>query len=217
MYRNVAGIQLDPRAARLSEVDRPTGTGRRRRLRDRVDRDGPRHPGRRLGLRRRRLPDSHVIVLPNTVAEVHAPATDLSGRDGGALRGGEAPRRHCAGPRRRRAVVEAGSDLVLPVEGPMTHASTPTYDLTSTPVLVRSTIWNALGQVVPAAVALVTDPHPDRERAWIASGSSTLAWMVVVLRLPRPGAGRALTKLVAEDLGAASRRASVRWSGWHSP
>lgn len=74
--------------------------------------------------------------------------------------------------------------------------------LTSARVLVRNTVWNAIGQVVPVLVALVTIPILVRGLGVDRFGVLALSWMVVgYFGFLDLGLGRALTKLVAEDLG----------------
>jgi len=69
--------------------------------------------------------------------------------------------------------------------------------------LARNTIWNLLGQTLPMAVGLVTIPLLVRGMGAERFGVLSLAWIVVgYFSLFDLGIGRALTKLVADKLGA---------------
>jgi len=75
--------------------------------------------------------------------------------------------------------------------------------LTSGRVLVRNTIWNLIGQGAPLLVALFAIPLLIKGLGTARFGVLTLAWAVVgYFSLFDLGLGRALTKLVAEKLGA---------------
>lgn len=76
-------------------------------------------------------------------------------------------------------------------------------NLTSGRVLARNTIWNLIGQVAPLLVALFAIPPIIRGLGTDRFGVLTLAWMVIgYFNLFDLGLSRALTKLVAEKLGA---------------
>jgi O-antigen/teichoic acid export membrane protein len=75
--------------------------------------------------------------------------------------------------------------------------------LTSGRLLARNTIWNLLGQLLPMAVAVVAIPPLVRTLGVARFGVLSLAWVVVgYFSLFDLGIGRALTKLVADKLGA---------------
>jgi O-antigen/teichoic acid export membrane protein len=75
--------------------------------------------------------------------------------------------------------------------------------LTGGRLLARSTIWNMIGQVLPMAVGVVTIPPLVRLLGVDRFGLLSLAWIVVgYFSLFDLGMGRALTKLVADKLGA---------------
>jgi O-antigen/teichoic acid export membrane protein len=75
--------------------------------------------------------------------------------------------------------------------------------LTSGRLLARNTIWNLLGQLLPMAVAVVTIPPLVRGIGMARFGVLSLAWIVIgYFTLFDLGIGRALTKLVADKLGA---------------
>src|SRR5713101_506154 len=79
----------------------------------------------------------------------------------------------------------------------------PTSPLTSGRLLARNTIWNLLGQLFPMAVAVVAIPPLVRGLGVARFGVLSLAWIVVgYFSLFELGIGRALTKLVADKLGA---------------
>jgi O-antigen/teichoic acid export membrane protein len=79
----------------------------------------------------------------------------------------------------------------------------PTSPLTSGRLLARNTIWNLLGQLLPMAVAVVAIPPLVRGLGVARFGVLSLAWIVVgYFSLFELGIGRALTKLVADKLGA---------------
>jgi len=75
--------------------------------------------------------------------------------------------------------------------------------LTSGRILARNTIWNLVGQGAPLFVALFAIPLLIKGLGTARFGVLTLAWAVVgYFSLFDMGLGRALTKLVAEKLGA---------------
>jgi O-antigen/teichoic acid export membrane protein len=79
----------------------------------------------------------------------------------------------------------------------------PIPNLTSGRLLARNTIWNLLGQLFPMAVAVVAIPPLVRGLGVARFGVLSLAWIVVgYFSLFDLGIGRALTKLVADKLGA---------------
>src|SRR5579859_6205736 len=84
----------------------------------------------------------------------------------------------------------------------MTHAY-PQAKLTSGRLLARNTVWNLLGTLLPMAVAVVSIPPLVRALGLDRFGLLSLAWIVIgYFSLFDVGIGRALTKLVAEKLGA---------------
>ena len=75
--------------------------------------------------------------------------------------------------------------------------------LTSGRLLARNTIWNLVGQILPMAVGLITIPRIIRGMGVERFGVLSLTWIVVgYFSLFDLGIGRALTKLVADRLGA---------------
>ena len=78
-----------------------------------------------------------------------------------------------------------------------------TTSLTSGRILTLNTIWNLVGQGAPLLVALFAIPLLIKGMGTARFGVLTLAWAVVgYFSLFDLGLGRALTKLVAEKLGA---------------
>jgi len=78
-----------------------------------------------------------------------------------------------------------------------------TSSLTSGRTLTRNTIWNIIGQSAPLLVAFFAIPLLIKGLGTDRFGVLTLAWAVVgYFSLFDLGLGRALTKLVAEKLGA---------------
>lgn len=87
--------------------------------------------------------------------------------------------------------------------------------LTSGRLLARNTIWNILGQIVPMIVGIVTIPIIIRGLGVERFGVLSLAWVVVgYFSLFDLGIGRALTKFVADKLGADEEHAipSLAWT-----
>ena len=79
----------------------------------------------------------------------------------------------------------------------------PNSTLTQRSLLARNTIWNLIGQGAPLLVAIFAIPLLIRALGTPRFGILTLAEMVVgYYSLFDLGLGRALTKLVAEKLGA---------------
>jgi O-antigen/teichoic acid export membrane protein len=75
--------------------------------------------------------------------------------------------------------------------------------LTGGRLLARSTIWNMIGQVLPMAVGVAAVPPLVRLLGVDRFGLLSLAWIIVgYFSLFDLGMGRALTKLVADKLGA---------------
>jgi O-antigen/teichoic acid export membrane protein len=75
--------------------------------------------------------------------------------------------------------------------------------LTSGRLLARNTIWNLLGQIIPIFAGIVTIPIIVRGLGVERFGILSLAWVVVgYFSLFDLGIGRALTKFVADKLGA---------------
>jgi len=80
--------------------------------------------------------------------------------------------------------------------------------LTSGRLLARNTMWNLAGQILPMIVGIVTIPVIIRVMGVERFGVLSLAWVVVgYFSLFDFGIGRALTKLVADKLGADEERA----------
>jgi len=79
----------------------------------------------------------------------------------------------------------------------------PVSHLTSGRLLARNTIWNLLGLVLPMLVGLIAVPPLVRGMGLPRFGVLSLAWVVIgYFSLFDLGIGRALTKLVADKLGA---------------
>ena len=75
--------------------------------------------------------------------------------------------------------------------------------LTSGRVLARNTVWNLVGTIAPLLVAVPAVPLLIRAMGTDRFGVLTLAWVVIgYFSLFDLGFGRALTKLVAQKLGA---------------
>jgi len=82
-------------------------------------------------------------------------------------------------------------------------SSEPQVSLTSGGLLARNTIWNLLGTILPMGVAVVSIPPLVHALGLDRFGLLSLAWVVIgYFSLFDAGIGRALTKLVAEKLGA---------------
>lgn len=80
--------------------------------------------------------------------------------------------------------------------------------LTSGQLLARNTIWNILGQLSPVAVGVFAIPPLVRGLGMPRFGVLSLAWVAIgYLSFFDLGIGRALTKLVAEKLGAKEEQA----------
>jgi O-antigen/teichoic acid export membrane protein len=76
-------------------------------------------------------------------------------------------------------------------------------NLASGRLLVRNTVWNLLGQVLPLAAGILVVPLLVRELNVDRFGLLSLVWIVIgYFGLLDLGIGRALTKLVADKLGA---------------
>ena len=97
----------------------------------------------------------------------------------------------------------------------MNAKSPSTVRLTGTGMLARNTIWNLIGQGVPMVVAVFTIPLLVKGLGTDRFGILTLAWIVIgYFSLFDLGMGRALTKQVAEKLGAgqAQEIPAVTWT-----
>lgn len=99
----------------------------------------------------------------------------------------------------------------------MTETSTANRNLhlTSGRLLARNTIWNLFGQIVPMAVAIMTVPIIIRAMGVERFGVLSLAWVIVgYFSLFDLGIGRALTKMVADNLSAKEGPsiASLAWT-----
>jgi O-antigen/teichoic acid export membrane protein len=81
--------------------------------------------------------------------------------------------------------------------------STQPSGLTSGRLLARNTIWSLLGQLLPMAAAIVCVPALVHGLGVARFGVLSLAWIVIgYFSLFDLGIGRAVTKLVADRLGA---------------
>jgi O-antigen/teichoic acid export membrane protein len=79
---------------------------------------------------------------------------------------------------------------------------TATQNLTSGRLLVRNTVWNLLGQLLPMAVGVLSIPPLMHSLGVDRFGILSLAWIVIgYFSLFDLGMGRALTKLVADRIG----------------
>ena len=86
-------------------------------------------------------------------------------------------------------------------------AETVSPALTSGRLLARNTLFNLIGQAAPMLVAIFAIPMLIKGLGTERFGVLTLAWMAVgYFSLFDLGLGRALTKLVAEKLGAGQER-----------
>lgn len=82
-------------------------------------------------------------------------------------------------------------------------AAPPIPSLTSGRLLASNTVWNLLGQLLPMGVAVVAIPPLIRFLGVPRFGVLSLAWIVIgYFSLFDVGLGRALTKLMADKLGA---------------
>src|SRR5215470_6291977 len=82
-----------------------------------------------------------------------------------------------------------------------------TVDLTGSRLLARNTVWNLLGQLLPMGAAALTVPILVRGFDVTRFGVLSLAWIIVgYFSLFDMGIGRALTKLLAERLGASDEK-----------
>ena len=78
--------------------------------------------------------------------------------------------------------------------------------LTSGRLLARNSLWNLFGQLLPMVVAVVTIPLLIRGLGVARFGVLSLAWIVIgYFSLFDMGIGRALTKLVADKIGAGAQ------------
>jgi O-antigen/teichoic acid export membrane protein len=85
----------------------------------------------------------------------------------------------------------------------MTRSRDSMSHLTSGRLLAHNTVWNLLGQLLPMAVGLATIPLLIRGIGVARFGILSLAWIVIgYFSLFDLGIGRALTKLVADRIGA---------------
>jgi O-antigen/teichoic acid export membrane protein len=102
------------------------------------------------------------------------------------------------------------SDLAGIAERPDTGKALvpPGRDITSGRLLVRNTFWNFGGMALPMLAAVVSIPFLTRGLGTDQFGVLTLSWVVIgQLTLFDLGLGRALTKLVAERIGARQEHA----------
>jgi O-antigen/teichoic acid export membrane protein len=95
-------------------------------------------------------------------------------------------------------------------------AATPVQHLTSGRLLARNSMWNLLGQLLPMAVGVVALGPLIHLLGIARFGLLSLAWVVVgYFSLFDLGIGRALTKLVADKIGA-NEENSVAPLAWTS-
>src|SRR5579864_2627598 len=88
--------------------------------------------------------------------------------------------------------------------------------LTSGGLLARNTAWNLVGQILPMLVGILTIPVIISAMGVDRFGVLSLAWVVVgYFSLFDLGIGRALTKLVADKLGA-NEEQSIAPLAWTS-
>jgi len=88
--------------------------------------------------------------------------------------------------------------------------------LVSGRLLARNTAWNVVGQVLPMVAGVLTIPVIIRAMGVDRFGVLSLAWVVVgYLSLFDLGIGRALTKLVADKVGA-NEEGSIAPLAWTS-
>lgn len=79
----------------------------------------------------------------------------------------------------------------------------PNANLTSGRLLARNTVWNLVGQLLPMAVGVIAIPPLVRGLGIERFGLLSLVWIIIgYFSLFDLGMGRALTKLVADRLGA---------------
>jgi len=87
-------------------------------------------------------------------------------------------------------------------------------NLTSGRLLARSAVWNMVGQLLPAAIAVFAIPVLVHGIGVERFGLLSLAWVVVgYFSLFDLGIGRALTKLVADKLGLSDHNAIPALAG----
>ncbi len=80
-------------------------------------------------------------------------------------------------------------------------------NLTTGKLLARNTIWNLVGEGAPLLVALVAIPRLVHALGTQRFGILTLVWMLIgYLSLFDLGVGRALTNLIAQQLGAGEEK-----------
>lgn len=97
----------------------------------------------------------------------------------------------------------------------MVRQKNMSIELTKGRVLASNTIWNIVGMVIPLVVAVFAIPPLVHGLGTERFGVLTLAWMLVgYFSLFDLGLGRALTKLVAEKLGAGQENEipSLAWT-----
>lgn len=97
----------------------------------------------------------------------------------------------------------------------MNAESPGTVRLTGAGTLARNALWNLIGQGVPMVVAVFTIPLLVKGLGTDRFGILTLAWIVIgYFSLFDLGMGRALTKQVAEKLGAGQEQEipAVTWT-----
>src|SRR5713101_3770903 len=130
-------------------------------------------------------------------------------RSGGSHNPGGTPRERGALLEGRRAskyfdqVLQTTMNTSLQSAGPSRIHGKSNASLTGGRLLARNTIWNLLGQLLPMAVGVVAIPPLVRGLGIDRFGLLSLVWIVIgYFSLFDLGMGRALTKLVADKLGA---------------
>src|SRR5579863_1869017 len=94
-------------------------------------------------------------------------------------------------------------------------AAKPVSHLTSGRLLARNTVWNLLGQLLPMAVGIAAIPLLIRGIGVARFGVLSLAWIIIgYFSLFDLGIGRALTKLLADRIGAHEEQTipSLAWT-----
>jgi len=95
-------------------------------------------------------------------------------------------------------------------------STNPASHLTSGRLLAKNTIWNLLGLLSPMVVAVLTIPPLVRGLGIARFGVLSLAWVIIgYFSLFDLGIGRALTKLLADKLGA-NEESSIPPLAWTS-
>ena len=112
-------------------------------------------------------------------------------------------RKDCVRDKHGGAMMAMATDSKMNTKKPNSH-------LTSGRLLARNTMWNLVGLALPVVVGLVTVPLIIRGMGVERFGVLSLAWVVVgYFSLFDLGIGRALTKLIADKLGANEEQSIV--------